>query len=158
MENYDVQGLWIFMSQWNCLRPELWILDSALRQWGSEDTNITNFSKIFFAIVFKIFVFLLFFWVYRFLLANDTSKIWQMVYLTELQWHKIFLNLSQKSGNFKILQYFAIFLNINFLFTNKARKLNIAALNQAKASLTKPWLATNEDNCSLVFWERFIWR
>ena len=33
------------------------------------------------------------------------------------------------------------------LFTNKARKLKVAELNQAKASLNNPWLATDEANC-----------
>ena len=34
------------------------------------------------------------------------------------------------------------------LFTNRARKLKFAASNQANASLTKPWLATDEANLS----------
>ena len=36
--------------------------------------------------------------------------------------------------------------NISFLFdsfTNKARKLKVAESNQAKGSLTKPWLASD---------------
>ena len=32
------------------------------------------------------------------------------------------------------------------LFTKKARKLKIAESNQAKDSLNKPWLATDEGN------------
>ena len=39
-----------------------------------------------------------------------------------------------------------IFVNISFsfsLFTNKARKLKFAESNQAKAGLTKLWLATD---------------
>ena len=52
-----------------------------------------------------------------------------------------------------ILQCFASFLNIVFflfdLFTNKARKLKVTQSNQAKASLTKPWLATDEANRQL---------
>ena len=34
------------------------------------------------------------------------------------------------------------------LFTNKARKLKVAESNQSKASLTKPWLATDEADLS----------
>ena len=34
------------------------------------------------------------------------------------------------------------------LFTNTTRKLKVAQSNQAKASLTKPWLATDEANWS----------
>ena len=52
---------------------------------------------------------------------------------------------------FEILQYFVKFLNICFLFdlfTNKARKLKVAESNQAKGSLTKQWLATDETDCS----------
>ena len=36
------------------------------------------------------------------------------------------------------------------LFTNKARKLQVAQSNQAKASLIKPWLAADEANRSPV--------
>ena len=42
---------------------------------------------------------------------------------------------------------------ISFLFdsfTNKARKLRVAESNQDKASLSKPWLATDEANRSPV--------
>ena len=43
-------------------------------------------------------------------------------------------------------------------FTNKARKLKVAESNQAKASLTKQWLATDEANRSLVVCEEFARR
>ena len=44
-----------------------------------------------------------------------------------------------------------------FLFDliNKASKRKVAESNQAKASLTKPWLATDKTNCSTVVWEQF---
>ena len=64
---------------------------------------------------------------------------------------KIVLNIfTAKSGSFSLI--FAI-KNICFLFdlvSNKARKLKVAELNQAKASLTKPWLDTDEANHSLA--------
>ena len=47
--------------------------------------------------------------------------------------------------SFLILQIF----KTSFLFdlvTNKARKLKVKESNQAKANLTKPWLATDEAN------------
>ena len=57
-----------------------------------------------------------------------------------------------KSGSFlkfcNILQLFKI--SVFNLFTNEARKLKVAESNQAKASLTIPWLATDEANRSLV--------
>ena len=48
---------------------------------------------------------------------------------------------------------FCNFLNISFLFdlsANKARKPKVAESNQAKASLVKPWLATDEAYCSPI--------
>ena len=36
------------------------------------------------------------------------------------------------------------------LFTNKARKLKVEESDQAKVSITKPWLATDEANRSPV--------
>ena len=48
---------------------------------------------------------------------------------------------------------FCKFLEYQFLFdlfTNKARKLKDAESNRARASLTEPWLATDEANCSPV--------
>ena len=45
-----------------------------------------------------------------------------------------------------------------YLFTNKARKLKFAESNEAKASLTKPWLASDEANRSPVVWEQFFRR
>ena len=39
-----------------------------------------------------------------------------------------------------------------------ARKLKVAESNQAKASLTKPWLATDEAKRSLVVWEQYARR
>ena len=54
---------------------------------------------------------------------------------------------------------FCIFLNISFLFdlfTSRARKLKVAVSNRAKASLTKPRLATDEANRSPVGWEQFV--
>ena len=55
-----------------------------------------------------------------------------------------------KSGSFlKILQYFSNFIKYQFLFdlfTKKARKLKVAESSQAKASLTKLWLATDKAN------------
>ena len=65
---------------------------------------------------------------------------------------KTVLNIfAAKSGSFlkKILKLQIFKISVD-LFTNKARKLKIAESNQAKASLTEPWLATDEDNRSLV--------
>ena len=64
-----------------------------------------------------------------------------------------------KSGNFSfkfciILQISEISVFIIDLFTNKARKLNVAESNQAKASFMKLWLATDKVNCSPVVWEQ----
>ena len=41
---------------------------------------------------------------------------------------------------------------------NEARKLKFEESNRAKASLTKPWLATDEADRSLVVWEQFTRR
>ena len=61
-----------------------------------------------------------------------------------------------------LLQNFAIFFKISIflfdLFTNKARKLKFSESIQAKARLTKPWLATDEANRSPVVWEQFAGR
>ena len=51
-----------------------------------------------------------------------------------------------------ILQIFKISFLFD-LFTNNTRK--IAESIQAKASLTKPWLATDKANRSPVVWEQF---
>ena len=48
---------------------------------------------------------------------------------------------------------FCKFLKYQFLFdlfNNKGRKLKVAESEQAKASLTKPWLATDEDKTKFV--------
>ena len=76
-----------------------------------------------------------------------------MGYLTKNVLNNFF---TAKSGIFSIevcnvLQIFKIsFFFLFDLFTNKARKLNVAQSNQAKANLTKPWLATDEANRSPV--------
>ena len=68
--------------------------------------------------------------------------------------HKIVRKIfTEKSGSFLVLQNFANFLKYQFLFglyTYKARKLIVVESNQAKARLTKPWLATDEANRSPV--------
>ena len=52
---------------------------------------------------------------------------------------------------FKIRNILQFFKTLVFdLFTNKARNLKVAESNKAKASLTKPWLAINKANRSLV--------
>ena len=44
------------------------------------------------------------------------------------------------------------------LFSKKTRKLKDAESNQAKASLTKLWLANDKANRSPVAWEQFARR
>ena len=54
---------------------------------------------------------------------------------------------------FKVCNIFQIFKLSVFLldlFINKARKLKVAESNQAKASLTEKWLATDKANRSPV--------
>ena len=69
------------------------------------------------------------------------------------------LNLTPETKNSfehfhcEIWKPFFQILQISFLFdlfTNKAIKLKVAESNQAKASLSKPWLATDEANHSPV--------
>ena len=83
-----------------------------------------------------------------------------MVYLTELQRQKNDFKyfLCEIWKPFLYLQFFVSFLNISFLFdlfTNQARKLKVRESNQAKARLTKPWLANEQDNRSPVVSEQF---
>ena len=54
-----------------------------------------------------------------------------------------------------ILQIFKISV---FYLNDLLTRLKVAELNQAKASLTKPWLATDEINGSPVVWEQFARR
>ena len=53
---------------------------------------------------------------------------------------------------------FQIISSLFDLFTNQARKLKFAESNQAKARLTKPWLATDKANRFPVVWEQFARR
>ena len=52
----------------------------------------------------------------------------------------------------KISDFYLIYL------TNKARKQKVAESNQAEAGLTKPWLATDKTNRSLVVWDQLARR
>ena len=66
----------------------------------------------------------------------------------------VLIFFTAKSGSFA----FNFCNQFFYLFTNKARKLKGAESNQAKASLTKPWLAADEANRSPVVWEQFAQR
>ena len=62
-----------------------------------------------------------------------------------------FFTAKSESLSFKFCNILQIYkIPVFDLFTKKARKLKVAESNQAKASLTKPWLATDEANRSPV--------
>ena len=58
----------------------------------------------------------------------------------------------------KLVKFLKFSFVFDFFFTNKARKLKVAESDQAKASLTEPWLVTDEANRSPVVWEQFARR
>ena len=138
--------------------------DSLLRPWnGSEDNNMTNFSKILlkFAIVLK---FLNIFCSFLSLaIINGQRSFSSLPYvLPEVTPEtKIVLNFFTENSFPSNFSIFDNFLNISYLFDlfdNKVRKLKIAKSNQIKASLTKLWLATDEANHSRVPWEQLARR
>ena len=69
-------------------------------------------------------------------------------------WH----NSSDKKNVLNIITAKSESFSFKFCNIRKARKLKVAELNQAKDSLKKPWLATDEANRLSVVWEQFARR
>ena len=66
-----------------------------------------------------------------------------------------FEHFSSKSRSFyKCCNFLKYQVFILFIY-NKARKLKVAEANQAEASSTKLWLATDEAHRSPIVWEQF---
>ena len=151
------------MSQWNYSKLEIGIIDNLMRQWiGFEDFKILNSSNILkFAIVIKVFEF--------FCSSSLTIITGQRSFSSLSDW---LLDITPETKIcfepsyckiwklFKNFSIFCKFLKYQLfdLITNKARKLKVTESNQSRASLTKPWLATNKANRSPVVWEQFARR
>ena len=151
------------LSHWNFLKLEIRILDILLKQWnGFEDFNILNVSKILlkFAMFSKFFKYFCPFLSLTIFTGQRSFSSLADGLLSITASQRIILNIFfAKSGSF--LLNFAIFCKFSkyqFIYLQKRLENKVAESNQAKASLTKPWLATDEANRSPVVWKQFARR